>query len=112
MNLKFSSYWVELLVLSFDPKITSREVPGKICKIPEILHFHEKVTCFMFKTVEAYLHLCRGASARNSKCVNEPVQRCAKVRVNPRPVTRTVRKRVCRAPGDTDEDGVSRTAER
>ena len=38
--------------------------------------------------------------------MNEPVQRCEKVRVNPRPVTRAMRKRVCRAPADTDADRV------
>jgi len=43
-------------------------------------------------------------AAGNSKCVNEPVQRCEKVRVNPRPVTRAMRKRVCRTPDDTDGD--------
>ena len=46
------------------------------------------------------------AAAGSSKCFNEPVQRCEKVRLNPRPVARAVRKRVCRDPADTDADRV------
>ena len=46
------------------------------------------------------------SAAGSSKCFNEPVQRCEKVRLNPRPVARAVRKRVCRDPADTDADRV------
>jgi hypothetical protein len=47
--------------------------------------------------------LQRRERAGNSNCINEPFQKCEKMKMNPRTVKKQMRKKVCRSPQTEDD---------